>query len=461
MTELLSPRILIVTPHYPPASLSGAQLHTRRVALWMRSHGIHSEVVCVERVERGAVDQVVVEQDLFEDVPVYRLYVTHCAEVYRDFEDNPGLEAAIDRLVCERRPDLIHLISGYLLGRHALQSAYRQGIPAVVTLTDYWFVCPRINLIRSTGEMCRGPESALDCARCLLGERRRFRLWEEVAPRMTQRVWQGLGQSQVLQSHIPLAQAMEKRQETLIGLLNQADAVTIPTNSLRPRLVRAGVEDRMLLSRHGISAREAGIGEFNIKAESPLFRFGYMGQIIAVKGVDLLVEAYRQVRAAHEAISLSLWGNADPQPKYVARLQKLIEEVPGVTLQGRYEPGQIGRVLQEIDMLVVPSRWPEIGPLVILEAFAAQTPVIAANIGNMPELVEHGVNGLLFEPDSLTDLAAQMRRVVEEPGLYAHLVANVPAVRTPDDEMAEMAAIYRSVLAQRQKESAAYAELRG
>jgi glycosyltransferase involved in cell wall biosynthesis len=115
------------------------------------------------------------------------------------------------------------------------------------------------------------------------------------------------------------------------------------------------------------------------------------------------------------------------------------------TLHGRYEPTQVGELLRDIDVLVVPSRWPEIGPFVILEAFAAKTPVIAARMGNMPELVDHNVNGLLFEPDSASDLQAHMRRFLEEPDLYERLRAGIPAVRTQDQEVAEIFDIYAQI----------------
>jgi glycosyltransferase involved in cell wall biosynthesis len=64
---------------------------------------------------------------------------------------------------------------------------------------------------------------------------------------------------------------------------------------------------------------------------------------------------------------------------------------------------------REATFLVVPSRWFEGCPLVILEAMAAGIPVIASNIGGLPELVEHGVTGLLFEPGNAEELAEAMR----------------------------------------------------
>jgi len=84
--------------------------------------------------------------------------------------------------------------------------------------------------------------------------------------------------------------------------------------------------------------------------------------------------------------------------------------------------GQVSRDTVEQEyrsarFLVVPSRWFEGCPLVILEAMAHGLPVIASRIGGLPELVDEGVTGLLFEPGNQDDLARAMDRLWAEPEL--------------------------------------------
>ena len=73
------------------------------------------------------------------------------------------------------------------------------------------------------------------------------------------------------------------------------------------------------------------------------------------------------------------------------------------------------------------------------------TPVIAAALGGMAELVQHGVNGLLFRVNDAHDLAQQIARLLDEPGLLDSLRANTPTVKTPDEEMAELFELYRQI----------------
>src|SRR3712207_1808975 len=102
-----------------------------------------------------------------------------------------------------------------------------------------------------------------------------------------------------------------------------------------------------------------------------------------------------------------------------------------------------------MDVLVVPSRWYENAPVVIYEAFAAETPVVATDLGGMSEVVEHEKNGLLFELESVEDLARQLRRLGEEPGLLEKLRVGIEPVKTVEDSMDEMEQLYGELVGAR------------
>ena len=96
--------------------------------------------------------------------------------------------------------------------------------------------------------------------------------------------------------------------------------------------------------------------------------------------------------------------------------------------------------------MVVPSLWYDF-PLVIREAFASDTPVIATDLGGMAEAVEQEVNGLLFERDNVEDLARQLQRIIDEPKLLEHLRVGLPPVKSIAEEVGELQTIYDSLMA--------------
>jgi glycosyltransferase involved in cell wall biosynthesis len=444
-------RILIVTPHYPPIRLGGTELRAHKLAKGMAQHGIDAQVFCVESLTVGPRETCSLVSDSYEGIRVHRLALT-TSRTPRGFEysfDNPLIEELLDKLIEVEQIDLVHLISGYLVTACAVRAAHRHNVPIVVTLTDYWFLCPRIQPIRSNGEVCGGPYSPLDCTRCLLSDSRRFRWPEKVMPGVVDWIWRILDKTDLLKDRIDLYTLIGQRQERLIDLLNAADAVTTPTNSLRSRFIRLGARDRFILSRHSLDFEQVDYSKATPKTASPAFRFGYIGQVQYIKGIDLAVDAFRQLSNRRDGISLAIWGQPPPDTSFGRKLSVMVGNLSDVKICGRYEPADLPTVMASIDMLIVPSRWPEIGPFVILEAFASRTPVIAANSGNMPELVEHGVNGLLFNPDDSADLMRQMECILADKTLYQRLLDGIPRVRTMGDEMAEILGIYSSVIDKR------------
>ncbi len=117
-----------------------------------------------------------------------------------------------------------------------------------------------------------------------------------------------------------------------------------------------------------------------------------------------------------------------------------------ITFYGAFSREEIGRVLSEIDVLVVPSRWYENAPGVVFEAFAAKVPVVATDLGGLSECVRHGENGLLFALEDASDLARQLRRMGEEPGLLEELRAGIGPVKTVEEYADELEELYDTLL---------------
>ena len=102
-------------------------------------------------------------------------------------------------------------------------------------------------------------------------------------------------------------------------------------------------------------------------------------------------------------------------------------------------------VYAEIDVLLVPSLWWENSPVTIHEAFLTGTPVVASGIGGMAEYVRDGIDGLHFAVGDDLDLAAKLRRFLDEPCLAAELARGAPAVKTIEQDAAATEARYRAL----------------
>lgn len=113
---------------------------------------------------------------------------------------------------------------------------------------------------------------------------------------------------------------------------------------------------------------------------------------------------------------------------------------------GTFPNAQLGTIFDNLDVLVVPSRWYENTPLVIQSALATKTPVVATNLGGMSELVKHETNGLLFDLNDFESLYAQLKRLVDNRELLKQFVINIPPERTIEAMVDDIEAIYEKVL---------------
>ena len=116
-----------------------------------------------------------------------------------------------------------------------------------------------------------------------------------------------------------------------------------------------------------------------------------------------------------------------------------------MTFHDGFERDRAGEVYGGLDVLVVPSLWPENSPLVIHEAFMQGLPVVGARIGGVPGLVQHGVHGLLYDPFSIESLRACLQRLIDDRALLARLAARTPRVKSIAEDAREWDARYRQV----------------
>jgi len=140
---------------------------------------------------------------------------------------------------------------------------------------------------------------------------------------------------------------------------------------------------------------------------------GCVGRLSEEKRHRDLVEAAAALVRDGNDLRLDLVGDGETRPPVEAQVREL-----GVEGRIRFlgMRSDVPELLRGFDIFVLPSRFEGL-PLTILEAMASGLPVVATRVGGVPELVEDGVNGFLVEPQSPAELAAAIRRLVEDADL--------------------------------------------
>jgi glycosyltransferase involved in cell wall biosynthesis len=193
------------------------------------------------------------------------------------------------------------------------------------------------------------------------------------------------------------------------------------------------------------------LNDYQEKSASDKLRIGYIGTFYEHKGVDLLIRAFLAVPdKERKGACLKLYGDESQFPEYAARLRRMVQEAGSrgqdIAFLGTFPNDQLGKILTDIDILAVPSRWYENTPLVMQSALATKTPLIVTDLGGMSELVKHGQNGLLFKLNDYHSLAAQILALLSDPGLLAKLRANIKDERTVAQMVNDIESVFDKVL---------------
>lgn len=236
------------------------------------------------------------------------------------------------------------------------------------------------------------------------------------------------------------------------GWLELVDRFVAPSRFLAERYVdwgiaaeRIDVIENLLLpgtDRDGVAASPSTPG-------APL-RLAFFGRINAVKGVDLLLEAVRRLPpAARARVRLDVHGaglERQPLGRQLALRRALRRLGSSARLHGAYRSEEIPRLMREADWMIVPSRWWENSPLVILEARRQGLPVICADIGGMAEKIEHGKTGLHFRANDPLSLAERIEEALALGGERERFAERIRASVSPQAILERHLALHRELL---------------
>ncbi|MBN1498132.1 MAG: glycosyltransferase [Spirochaetes bacterium] len=376
----MSRRVMICSNFYPPDFVGGAEIiaHYQALALKSLGHDVHvfsghyrsndrPYTVRTDEHQSLTVHRINLPADLNQDVNIN----FHCGEVENNFQD----------LLEQCAPDVVHMhnLKGLSLGIIAL--AKRAGARVVMTLHDNWYFCPKGTTLRNNETICYDYGA---CDKCL-----------PLFPNGKER-------------NISL----RMRRDYFAMNLDLVDAFISPSRCVADNYIAAGfATEKIKVIWNGIEVRRFALLQ---KADNRgVMRFTFLGYVGRHKGIHVLLDALRYMDRRHKII-LNIVGTGEDL--YLAKKQvKSIGRKDTVRFWGKVHNDKIQNVFLETDVLVVPSIWPENQPVTITEAMASRVPVIASNIGGIPELVEDGITGYLFDTGNPIELARRMTECIENP----------------------------------------------
>lgn len=439
-------RIVLYCGYYYPDTVGGTEAYVQMLGQDLQERGHEVTVAAPSPVDE--------ERTYTHDgLTVYRYPVLeNPSQAEVQGRARPGSVGVWAEWLAETDPDLVHMHSLTRgCGVHHAEAVTQRDIPLFITVHVPEVSCPRGTMMRWGTTPCDGEIRPVRCGACTLQQRGmpRSLAWGTSATSTT-----GLGT--VLPGSVGTAlqraPRLRQRKERLQTWMRSAAHVVVVAGWLKEVLVRNDIPaDHITVSRHGLSEsmrvtqQEAARKRPPRTKEDPL-RVGFVGRFTEVKGPHVLVEAVRHLPDDVE-VEAHLYGMAqsDEDQAYLSDMKQEAADESRVQFYGPMTDENRVEAFASFDVLAVPSIWFETGPYTVLEAFAADLPVLGSNHGGIAERVDDGKSGVLVPPGDTgawTTALEQMRETFRN-GQWGW---TLPDLRTSRAISRDMHKMYRDLL---------------
>ncbi len=421
--------ILYVLHQFFPMHYTGTERHTLDIAKQMQRMGHYVTVLTyepssprkkssfskswfTEEIDNGDdgfvnVDDYIKKKEYqIESIPVVSIKHHKKRIAFEIFD--PKFEASLEDLISKFH--VVHFTHPARLAS-VLKVCKKLKIPTVLTLTDNWLLCDK-NLVTIDQNLCNGPQGGKECMRvCNYGN--------EVVSRYTDAKY----------------------------FFDNVDRVFSGTNFVRKTFWENGWQKEIELNNFAIDFFY--LDEQKIAIDELVFAF--IGSFMWHKGLHVLIEAFKKV--VNKQIKLKIYGNADTINEYATQTLNLVGGVRSdgisknderIEFCGTFDYEELPKIMKNVSAIVIPSVYKEIYPLVMQTALAFKKPVIASDVGGIPEVIKNEINGFLFPVGDVNKLRDILQMIVDDPKIIDKLSQNITIPRRIEEECITYDNAYRN-----------------
>lgn len=289
---------------------------------------------------------------------------------------------AIRRLIREQRPDVAHLHIYYgKLTASILPVLKAEGIPVVHTMHEYRQISPNYTLVHNDkiDEDCCGMHA-----------------WRAAVRRFNR--------GSLSRSALATAEWYIAR---MVGSQRRIDRFIAISDFQKRKMAEHGVPDGKITRVYNFVEPDAALAHQTEPGAGGYFL--YFGRIERIKGIFTLADA----AAGLPDTNVKIVGEGDAKAELSDYIQK--KQIQNVELIGFTQGDALKQLIRDSLATVLPAEWYEPFGLTVLESFAQERPVIASRSGALPELIDDGHDGLLFETGDSEALRRQMQTLIKDP----------------------------------------------
>lgn len=418
-------KILFVCHDFPPYKYAGAQLYAYYLALALTKNSCQVDVFYPvaqsARKDEAEKELYSVSCKEFNGLRVYEITIPDQNEnLYQAFY-NPQIEQAFRELLLREKYQIVHYHLLHRLSATLPLISQELKIKSVATLHDYWLLCIRGHMIDNNFLECSGPATYEKCCKCQFGE---------IKPEFLE----------YFQTRIKLTKAGYAAIDHKISPSGFLADVHSDYGFVKPQILPLGwltyPEQKRIVNPAKVV-------------------FGYLGQVVSRKGLDILLQAVRIIELNNW--QLKIYGEIY-EPWYYEKIKPIIENHPNISYHGGYDNSAMSQIFDEIDVFIMPSRR-ENYPLTLIEALSAKIPAVASDVGGVREMMTDGKEGFIFKNGDVMQLKSILENILSQPQLIAQMKNSIGSLKTIEDNSNEMYNIYHNLIKQKKVVFACIREL--
>lgn len=318
----------------------------------------------------------------------------------------------VSKLLRDIQPDIIHAHGEKIL---FIELCKELNIPCVITTHHGGIICPAGTLLDYKERICDKPVCDSNCLPCCCKAIPFWKTWYLLLKLISYNLRTIIGNrikklNKFIYFLTPVLSITPNISQKLndIEMLKKADAIIAPSSAIADALKRNGIEENVKIIPHGIP----DIKPFPlIKIESPI-KFFYIGRINYVKGIHIMLEAFRNISKDKYELHIIGSGANKKEKKYEKKLKSKHRGL-NIIWYGKKAHSEALRTIKDLHVMIHPVLCLEVFGLTIAESLAIGRPVIATKCGGSEMQINEGVNGWLVTPNKIKNLRDKIIQLIE------------------------------------------------
>lgn len=412
-------KILYISHIFYPESQTGTEKFVFNMAASAQKNGHAVKVITYSFYEDSSYDQsygeVLAREFEYQNIPVIAFKCRNPLDMDDYALEHPKTRDYASHILEREKPDLVHV--GHTMRTGEFVSAcIQRKIPYVITLTDYFLICPKYIMLQNDGQICSGCHQGKAC----------------------------------LKNCPDLGIDTAERYEKAGFFLKHARAITAPSEFVKKLFEQEINGIHVQVVNHGLELVDQRKNQKRYQKGDQI-TFGYIGSFCIHKGILSLFRVFSRITA-----NLVMYGFTVDEVMQNLLFKKY--NIRNIRIGGKYTRDQLAAILDTIDVLIVPSIWNETYCFAVYEGVVHGIPVIVSDGGALTEKIKNGVEGFIFEKNNLEQLEKIIHLVVENPQILNTLKGNIANFSIPalEDEAKIYSRIYEQSLAEDLQETGSH-----